>query len=128
MWERLTPSDIQRAKSRLVLTRAETLNRHAEEIKSLDAQQDEVERLEQLVSSFAQKYLARDISTSGPPSSHEEPSEGLEEQPPPTAVGAEEPSAPSRPEVPHDADAPAIQVHQEVSPNFGIPLRRFVRN
>ena len=113
-----------------MLTGAETLNRHAEEIKSLDAQQDEVEKFEQLVSIFAQKYLAKDISTSGSPSSHEEPSEGreIEEQPRPTAVGAEEPSAPSRPEVSHDADAPAIQVHQEISPNFGIPRRRFVRN
>ena len=37
MWEQLTPADIERAKQRLTAQRTETLSRHVEELKALDA-------------------------------------------------------------------------------------------
>src|ERR1700737_230310 len=56
MWDQLTPADIQRARDRLAALRAVTLNRHAEETKRLDIEQDEIEAFERLAAAFAQRY------------------------------------------------------------------------
>ena len=45
MWEQLTPADIERAKAQAATLRRETLNRHAEELRSLDADDAEIENL-----------------------------------------------------------------------------------
>ena len=44
MWDRLTPADIERAKAQAAALREETLNRHAEELRALDADEAEIER------------------------------------------------------------------------------------
>ena len=56
MWEQLTPADIERAKQRLAAQRTETLSRHAEELKALDADQAEIETFERLVVEFVNKH------------------------------------------------------------------------
>jgi hypothetical protein len=56
MWNQLTPSDLDRAKTELGERRAEMLTRHAEELKGLDADQSQLETLEQAIASFLQKF------------------------------------------------------------------------
>ena len=56
MWNQLTPSDLDRAKTELGERRAEMLARHAEELKGLDADQSQLETLEQAIASFLQKF------------------------------------------------------------------------
>ncbi len=56
MWDQLTPNDIERAKSALDKRRVEMLARHAEELKGLDADQSQLETLEQAIASFLQKF------------------------------------------------------------------------
>ncbi|HJX22060.1 MAG TPA: hypothetical protein VJ454_13780, partial [Steroidobacteraceae bacterium] len=58
MWEQLTPADIERAKQRLAAQRTETLSRHAEELKALDADRAEMETFERLVAAFVNKHLS----------------------------------------------------------------------
>ena len=119
MWETLTPDDIARVKRKLALTRAATLSRHAEELKSLDAERGGIEELERLIAAFAEKYAASATSAGQPTTpSDEQPNEAIapEEHAPPAGA----------PEAQHDASSPGFRVHQQVSPNFGIPLRRIV--
>ena len=56
MWDQLTPNDIERAKNELGERRSETLARHAEELKELDADQSQLETLEQAIASFLRKF------------------------------------------------------------------------
>jgi hypothetical protein len=56
MWNQLTPSDLDRAKTELGERRAEMLARHAEELKGLEADQSQLETLEQAIASFLQKF------------------------------------------------------------------------
>jgi hypothetical protein len=119
MWEKLTPDDIARVKHKLSLTRAATLSRHAVELKSLDAERSGIEELERLIATFAAKYSTSGASSLQPTTqSDEQPTEtiALEEHAPPAAT----------PEAQQDAASPGLRVHQQVSPNFGIPLRRAV--
>jgi hypothetical protein len=108
MWDQLTPADIERVKQRLATERIETLTRHAEELKALDADQAEIETFDRLVAAFAKKHLPPPTTTS------EEPTVEVE-------VGA-----PASSEVRRNVPAP-IQIVHPPSPNFGVPLRRFVR-
>ena len=55
-WDQLKPSDITRAKEDLVTRRAEMLARHAEELRGLDADQAELDGLEQAITGFLQKF------------------------------------------------------------------------
>jgi hypothetical protein len=115
MWETLTPDDIARVKHKLALTRAATLSRHAEELKSLDAERGGIEELERLIAAFAEKYAASATSAGQPTApSDEQPTEAiaLEEHAPPEAQ--------------QGVSSSGLRVHQHVSPNFGIPLRRIV--
>ena len=109
MWEKLTPDDIARAKHELSLTRAATLSRHAAELKSLDAEQGGIEELERLIAAFAEKHTTSGASSSQPTAQSEEQ--------PIEAIALEEHAPPP---------SPGLRVHQQVSPNFGIPLRRAV--
>ena len=56
MWDQLTPNDIERAKNEIEERRAEMLARHAEELKGLDADQSQLETLEQAIASFLRKF------------------------------------------------------------------------
>ena len=56
VWDQLTPSDIERAKQDLVTRRAEMLARHAEELRGLEADQVQLETLEQAIATFLQKF------------------------------------------------------------------------
>jgi hypothetical protein len=108
MWEQLTPADIEGVKQRLLQERDAMLRRHTEELRGLDAEATELESLEQLLLEFTKKHLPSSASNS--------------EQAVPAAQNGEAPL----PEPRHDAAPPRLQVHQQVSPNFGIPLRKFV--
>lgn len=55
MWDQLTPNDLDRAKNDLGARRAEVLARHAEELKGLDAEQSQIDVLEQAIDSFLRK-------------------------------------------------------------------------
>jgi len=120
MWEKLTPDDIARAKHELSLTRAATLSRHAAELKSLDAERGGIAELERLIAAFAEKYAY--ATSAGHPTA---PSD---DQPTETYRGALEEHAPpaGAPEAQHDASSSGLRVPQQISPNFGIPLRRVV--
>ena len=117
MWDHLTPGDIERVKHRLAVSRAEMLSRHAEELKELDAQQDDLEALERLVSGFAQKYLASDTASSN--------ADGIPKQ---TNGPADLGHNPAPEMHQHDASSGGLQVRQQISPNLGTPprLRRFI--
>jgi hypothetical protein len=119
MWEQLTPADIQQVRHGLALERAAILSRHAEELKAQDTQRDEIETLERLVEAFARKYINSETS----PSQAATPSA---EQPTPAVVA--DASRPAHPEMPQqDAPSPGLQIHQQVTPNFGPhPLRRII--
>ena len=55
-WDQLTPSDIDRAKHDIGVRRAEMLARHAEELKTLEADQAQLDMLEQAIDAFAKKF------------------------------------------------------------------------
>src|SRR5260370_1167131 len=52
VWDQLKPSDIERVKNELGTRRAEMLARHAEELKELEAEQSQLETLEQAIEMF----------------------------------------------------------------------------
>jgi hypothetical protein len=49
MWQTITQADIEEARARLSRKREEALSRHAAEIRSLDAQLDDIESFERVV-------------------------------------------------------------------------------
>src|SRR6266581_7597112 len=55
VWDQLKPSDIARVKNEIGTRRAEMLARHAEELKELDAEQTQLETLEQAIEMFLRK-------------------------------------------------------------------------
>ena len=108
MWDELKRTDVELAMQKLAELRNVTLQRHAEELKQLDSDEAEVDMLERLLEGFANKYL-----NSGTQSDEQ-------------ASSAEDVAM--RPETEREEPTPAIlEVRQNVSPNFGSPLRRFVR-
>lgn len=56
VWDQLTPSDIERAKKELGARRAEMLARHAEELKTLDADHAQLAGLEQAIDAFLRRF------------------------------------------------------------------------
>jgi hypothetical protein len=56
VWDQLTRADVERVKRELGVRRAELLSRHAEELRALDAQQTEIDTLEQTIDAFARKF------------------------------------------------------------------------
>jgi hypothetical protein len=55
-WEMITRSDIERATQDLTFRRAQMLARHAEEVKNLDDERDEIEALTRMVAAFTEKF------------------------------------------------------------------------
>jgi len=55
VWDQLKPSDIERVKNELGTQRAEMLARHAEELKKLEAERNQLETLEQAIEMFLRK-------------------------------------------------------------------------
>lgn len=55
VWDQLTPGDIERVKNELGTRRAEMLARHAEELRGLEAEQSQIETLEQAIEMFLRK-------------------------------------------------------------------------
>jgi hypothetical protein len=131
MWEKLTPDDIARAKHKLSLTRAATLSRHAVELKVFDGQQDEIDKFEHLVGAFTEKYLKADTDKPAlqPTRLDGQTIEVREIEAelilPSNAGTAEETGEPAASDVPREKPSLGLHVQQHVSPNFGIPLRRF---
>jgi hypothetical protein len=132
MREQLNRTDIERVKQKLAALHAITLRRHAEELEALDAQRKEIETLEQLAEVVVDRYLKPETAPAPQPTtrSDEQPTEvlAIEEQPAPAAAVTtdRDVSEPAASEARQDAPPPALEVIQQVSPNFGIPLRRFV--
>ncbi len=56
VWDQLTADDIERARNEVAGRRAEMLARHAEELKALDADRQQLEALEQAIAAFLRKY------------------------------------------------------------------------
>jgi len=120
MWERLTRADLERAKSQLTHSRAEILRRHVDELKTLDAERDQVESLEQLISTLARTYLSSEVP----------PAEGpavLSVEQSTASVSAATDGNPDAREQPK-AISVDLRVEQQISPSFGAPprLRRLI--
>lgn len=56
VWDQLTPGDIENAKTELAGRRAEMLARHAEELKAVDTDQDQLDTLAEAIELFARKF------------------------------------------------------------------------
>jgi hypothetical protein len=90
MWDRVTSADIEEARASLEAKRAETLSRHAEEIKGLDAQLQDIETFERVVDAFFEEYMSPETAPAMLPTDSAEP----------------QPNAPPL----------ALQIQQQVSP------------
>jgi hypothetical protein len=55
VWDRLTPGDIARATNALGMRRAAALARHAKELKELNAEQTQIDSLEEAITAFVRK-------------------------------------------------------------------------
>ena len=64
VWDQLTPSDIQRAQNELSVRRAEVLVRHTEDLRELDAEQDQLETLEHAIDALLSKINRSSPATS----------------------------------------------------------------
>jgi hypothetical protein len=109
MWDQINRSDVELARQKLAELRRMTLQRHAEELNQLDAEDAEIDTLERLASSITEKYLNGRAPTGEEPASDAIQDTGgptIDQQPSPPAI---------------------LEVGQNVTPNFGGPLRRFVR-
>jgi hypothetical protein len=56
MWDKLTAADLDRIKRGLTIRRSDMLARHAEELKSLEAEESEIEAVEKAIALFTQKF------------------------------------------------------------------------
>jgi len=56
MWDKLTRADVERVKQGLAGRRSELLARHAEELKTLDGEQTEIDIFERAIGAFASKF------------------------------------------------------------------------
>jgi hypothetical protein len=59
VWDQLTPDHIEQAKRELDRRRAETVARHAAELKALEADQDEIGALDRAIAAFTHKFSQR---------------------------------------------------------------------
>jgi hypothetical protein len=108
MWDQIQRTDVELAKQQLAERRSMTLQRHEEELKQLDADEIEIDMLGRLVEGFANKYLNSGTQ--------------IDEQPIAGGAVQKVAHAESQQEAP-----PSLEARQDVSPNFGSPLRRFER-
>jgi hypothetical protein len=56
MWDKLTAADFERIKRGLATRRSEILARHAQELKTLEAEQREIDAVEKAIAAFTQKF------------------------------------------------------------------------
>jgi hypothetical protein len=56
MWDKLTAADLERVKRGLAARRSEMLARHAEELKGLEADQSEIDVIENAIAAFTEKF------------------------------------------------------------------------
>ena len=110
MWDELKRTDVELARQKIAELRSITLRRHEDEIKELDADEAEIDMLARLAEAITEKYL----NGRTPPGAPIEASSVADEK-----VHPEPPSGPVPP--------PNLDIKQNVSPNFGSPLRRLVR-
>src|SRR5690242_16290926 len=110
MWDELKRTDVELARQKIAELRSITLRRHEDELKELDADEAEINMLARLAEAITEKYL----------NGRAHPDEPIEA----SSVADEKvhPEAPPEPVPP-----PNLNIKQNVSPNFGSPLRRFVR-
>lgn len=110
MWEQIRPTDIERIKGELVALRAAMLRRHAEDLRGLDSDLNEVETFGRLAAAFTNKFMSSETSPQ---------IAGMAEG---QSVEASDP--PARPQDTHPA---AIQTNH-LAPRFETPprLRRLV--
>src|SRR5262249_9043091 len=115
MWDRLTPADIERAKAQAAALREETLNRHAEELRALDADEAEIESLNHLIARFTEMYMnsAAAGAVAGPAAPSTDDA---------TANAANPGHSEPQPDV-----RPPLQIQPHVSPNFALPVRSLLR-
>lgn len=97
MWENLTPADIEQAKDELRQRRDDVLRRQAEETRGLDAEQADIERLHQMLTTFAEKFGTAPARPPEPADTSAEEAIAVEAQ------AVEEPAVPA----PASAPAPA---------------------
>ena len=64
VWDQLTPSDIQRAQNAVSVRRAEMLVKHTEDLRELDAEQDQLETLEHAIDALLSKINRSSPATS----------------------------------------------------------------
>ena len=111
MWEHLTPADIERAKAHAAEIRRETLKRHAEELRVLDTDEAEFEILEGLIARFSKKYIGN--SDAAPVTTAASTADDMD---------VVFPDGKANNEIP-----PRLRVQHQLSPNFGLPVRRVMR-
>jgi len=110
MWNELKRTDVELARQKLAEFRSITLRRHEDEIKQLDADEAEIDMLARLAETITEKYLNGRTQTDGEATSGDAIQDGAT----PRIERAESPPA-------------VLEGSQNVSPNFGGPLRRLVR-
>jgi hypothetical protein len=108
MWEQLRRTDIERAQQKLAELRSITLRRHEEELKQLDTDEAEIETLARLAAAVTEKYLNGGTHTD-------------KNATPVEVEDADGPESQSE-----GISPPSLRIQQQVSPNFGTPLRRLV--
>jgi len=109
MWDQLKRTDVELARQKLIELRNVTVQRHAEELKQLDSDESEIDMLARLAEAITEKYL------NGGAQPDEQTTTGNSDQ---AAARSETEQAESLPV--------NLEVRQNVSPNFGSPLRRLV--
>jgi hypothetical protein len=110
MWNELKRTDVELARQKLAELRSITLRRHEDEIKQLDADDAEIHTLARLAEAVAAKYLNGRTHSDEPVDASSVAHETMH------------PEASPEPVTP-----PNLDIKQNVSPNFGSPLRRCVR-
>ena len=110
MWDELKRTDVELARQKIAELRSITLRRHEDEIKELDADEAEIDMLARLAEAITEKYLNGRTHT-----------DDLVE----ASSVADEKVHPEAPPAP--MPFPNLDINQNVSPNFGSPLRRLVR-
>jgi hypothetical protein len=110
MWDELKRTDVELARQKIAELRSITLRRHEDEIKELDADEAEIDMLARFAEAITEKYL-NGRTHSGEPIDA-------------SGVGDET----VHPEVPPEpVPPPNLDINQNISPNFGSPLRKLVR-
>jgi hypothetical protein len=117
MWQTITLAEIEEATARLSRKREAMLSRHAAEIKSLDAQLDDIESFERVVAAFFEEYMNPGRPTAPTASDPEQAR---------TASSSEQ--SPLSPQAPQKAPCMTLQIRQNILPklDYPRPARRLI--